>query len=304
MIRCKKGVYNVKTILLTGGSGFIGRNLLESELADKYQIIAPSHHELPLEDTECVDNYFKDKSFDVVLHSAIKPGHRNAKDLSNLFYTNIRIFENLERNKEKFDKFINFGSGAIYDMMDNNFNVKEDEIYQRMGKDEHSFCKYVMHKQIDKLDNFMDLNIFGIFGKYEDYAIRFISNACCKALFDLPITLRQNRRFSYLDVTDLPFILECLIENKTQYKTYNIAPDNYVELKNLAELVRKISGKNVDINIAKDGYGLDYYGSNQRLKREFPQIKFTPIEQSIANLYRYYEQNKDLIDFNQLLEDK
>ena len=294
----------MKKFLLTGGSGFIGRNLLESDLSQKYQIFAPRHNELDISDTQSVDDYFKNKSFDVVLHSATKPGHRNAKDPTNLFYTNVRMFENLERHKDKFGKFINFGSGAIYDVSANNSGVTEEDIYKNLGKDDHSFCKYVVHKQIDHLDNFIDLNIFGIFGKYEDYSIRFISNACFKALFDLPITLRQNRRFSYIDVADLPPILELLIENKIQYKSYNVVPDSFVELKDIANMVREISGKDIEIKIGKEGYGLDYYGSNKRLIKEFPQIKFTPIEQSIANLYRYYEQNKDLIDFNQLLEDK
>jgi len=293
----------MKKILLTGGSGFIGKNIKESYLSQKYEIIAPSHKELDIADTQCVDDYFKDKSFDVVLHAATKPGHRNAKDPTNLFYTNVRMFENLERHKNKFGKFINFGSGAIYDVAANNSNVTEDDIYKNMGKDDHSFCKYVIHKQIDNLDNFIDLNIFGIFGKYEDYSIRFISNAICKTLFNLPITLRQNRRFSYLDVNDLPPILEKLIENQPQYKSYNITPDNYIELQQIAELVREISGKNVEIKIAAEGYGLDYYGNNKRLQNEF-KVEFTPWRHSIENLYKYYLDNKHLIDINQLLEDK
>ena len=294
----------METIFLTGGSGFIGRNLLESFLSRKYKIVAPTHAELDLANTESVDDYFKDKTFDVVLHTAVKPGHRNAKDPTNLFYTNIRIFENLERHKDRFGKFINFGSGAIYDAAVNNSNVSEDEIYNRMGKDEHSFCKYVIHKQIDHLDNFIDLNIFGVFGKYEDYSIRFISNACGKALFNLPITLRQNRRFSYLDVNDLPAILDGFIEGNLLHKSYNITPDNFVELKRIAELVREISGKNIEIKIMKEGYGLDYYGSNKRLRSEFSNVKFTPLVQSVRNLFRHYEKNKDFIDYKQLLEDK
>ena len=106
----------MKTIFLTGGSGFIGRNILESELAQKYQIFAPRHGELDIADTQKVDDFFQNKYFDIVLHTAVKPGHRNAKDPTNLFYTNVRMFENLERHKNKFGKFINFGSGAIYDV--------------------------------------------------------------------------------------------------------------------------------------------------------------------------------------------
>ena len=276
-----------KNILLTGGSGFIGRNILESYLSQKYDIVAPRHTEVDIADTESVDNFFKDKKFDVVLHTAVKPGHRAALDKSNLFYTNVRMFENLERNKDKFGKFINFGSGAVYDVSKNNSGVSENDIYKNMGVDEHSFTKYVVHKQIDNLPGFVDLNIFGIFGKYEDYSIRFISNAICKSLFNLPITLRQNRRFSYLYVNDLPKILDWFIENDTKYKSYNIVPDTHTDLADIAYAVSKVSG-NKDIKIANDGYGLDYYGSNARLKNEFKDVYFTPMETAIAELYDWY----------------
>ena len=81
-----------KKILLTGGNGFIGKNIQESFLADKYDIYAPRSFELNLADTTSVDDFFRTRKFDVVLHAAVKPGHRNAKDPTNLFYTNIRMF--------------------------------------------------------------------------------------------------------------------------------------------------------------------------------------------------------------------
>lgn len=294
----------MKKILLTGGSGFIGKNLLESPLVDKYEIIAPRHSELDVADTDNVDRFFSRNQFDVVLHSAVKPGHRNAKDFNNLFITNIRMFENLERNKSSLGKLINFGSGAVYDVAKNNSGVSEKEMFKNMGSDDHSFCKYVVAKQIENIDNFTDLNIFGIFGKYEDYAIRFISNAICKSLVDLPITLRQNRRFSYLDVNDLPQIVEFFIENSPHYKSYNVCPDNYLELLDLAKLVREISGKDLPIKVGAEGYGLDYYGDNSRLKAEIPDLKFTAIKTSVENLYSYYSWIKDEINIECLLTDK
>jgi len=293
----------MKKILLTGGSGFIGSNIRESYLFSKYEFITPSSNELNLSNTDEVDNYFENKEFDVVLHCATKPSHRNANDREDLFYTNVRFFENLERHKDKYYKFINLGSGAIYDMSKNNSNMNEEEIFKNMGADNHSFTKYVIGKQIQNLDNFVDLNIFGIFGKYEDYTIRFISNAICKAIFKLPITLRQNRRFSYLNVDDLPRILDFFIENDVKYHSYNITPNNFVELKDLANMVKKISNENIKIKIANEGYGLDYYGSNIRLKKEF-NAKFTPIDQSIKKLFNYYKKIKNKLDYNKLLIDK
>ena len=294
----------MKKILLTGGNGFIGRNIQESFLAQKYEITAPRSFELNLIDTDCVDDFFKGKSFDVVLHAGVKPGHRNAKDPTNLFYSNLRMFMNLERHKDKFGKLINFGSGAIYDVSANNSNAKETEIFKRMGADDHSFCKYVEHKLIENLDNFIDLNIFGIFGKYEDWEIRFISNAICKSIFGLPITLRQNRRFSYLFVEDLMPILDYFIENKPKYNAYNIVPDRNIELLDLAKIIKKISPKEIEIKVAKEGFGLDYTGDNSRLKEEIPEVKFTEAEAAVRSLYSYYEQNKNIIQKELLLQDK
>lgn len=292
-----------KQVLLTGGSGFIGRNIRESYLSQKYDIIAPSHAEMDVADTASVDKFFAHHYFDVVLHTAVKPGHRAAIDRTNLLYTNVRMFENLERNRDKFGKLINFGSGAIYDVAQNNADVTEADIYKNMGTDEHSFTKYIVHKQIDHLPNFYDLNIFGIFGKHEDYSIRFISNAICKSLFDMPITLRQNRRFSYLYVDDLMPILEWFIENKPKFKSYNITPDRFVELRDVANYVAKIYG-NTDVMVANDGYGLDYYGSNTRLRTEMPNVHFTPIEQAITQLHNWYSQNKNFLDKQKLVKDR
>lgn len=293
-----------KKILLTGGNGFIGKNIQGSFLADKYEIIAPRSFELNLLDTACVDEFFEDKNFDAVLHAGVKPGHRNAKDRTNLFYSNVRMFENLERNKKHFKKFINFGSGAVYDTDFEITEAKEEEIFKRVGTKDHDFCKYVEAKQIEHLDNFIDMNIFGIFGKYEDWEIRFISNAICRAIFELPITIRQNRRFSYLWVEDLMPVLDFFIENDVKFKSYNVVPNESTTLFDLAQLIKKVSGKNVEIEVANEGLGLDYTGDNTRLRDEFKDIKFTSMEQSVSALYNYYEKNKSIISKELLLENK
>lgn len=291
-------------LLLTGGNGFIGKNIQQSFLAEKYTITAPRSFELNLADTASVDEFFRTHEFDVVLHAATKPGHRNAKDPTNLFYTNMRMFENLVRHTDKFGKLINFGSGAIYDISADNRLVTEDQIGLRCGKDDHSFCKYVVHKRIEALSNVIDLNIFGIFGKYEDWEIRFISNAICKALFDLPITLRQNRRFSYLYVNDLMPILDYFITHTPAHKSYNITPDYETELLQAAHTVARLSGSQAGIQVAQEGYGLNYSGSNARLRGEIPNLTFTPFEQAVTDLLKYYEDNKHSIDKTKLLQDK
>jgi len=295
-----------KTLLLTGGSGFIGKNIQESFLNDKYEILAPCRKELDVFDTDSVDAFFANYQIDVVIHCAVKPGHRNATDHSNLFLTNTRMFFNLERHKDKYKKMLVIGSGAIYDMQNYRPKMKEDEWTTFISSDEHGFCKYVCEKVIEYSTNIYDLRVFGIFGKYEDYAIRFISNAICKTLFDLPITIKQNRKFDYLYVNDLMPVLEWFIENTPKYTSYNITPDDSISLHELAYIVRETAGKaDLPIIIAEESMGLEYSGNNERLKNESKeQIQLTPIRDAIEELYNWYCRNIDILDKNKLIIDK
>lgn len=294
----------MKTILLTGGSGFIGKNICESFLATKYNILAPSSKELNLADEGSVDDYFCKHKIDVVIHAAVKPCHRNAKDTSNLFYTNTRMFFNLERHKNEYEKMIVLGSGAIYDMRNYRPKMKEEEWKDYIPADEHGYCKYVCEKVIESSHNIYDLRIFGIFGKYEDYAIRFISNAICKTLFNLPITIKQNRKFDYLYIDDLMPVLDWFINQTPKHHSYNITPDSSISLYELAEIIRVISNKELPIIVAQQGLGLEYSGNNFRIKEEYKEFETTPFEKSIMQLISWYSNNKDKIDFNELLIDK
>ena len=291
-------------ILLTGGSGFIGKNITESYLKDKYQIIAPVRAELDCLNDESVKNYFAKHSFDVVLHSACKPGHRNAADPTGILIANSRMTFNLLKYQASWGKFINMGSGAIYDMEHYEPKVKEEYFGTHIPKDEHGYNKYIFGLLFPHYKNVVDFRIFSIFGKYEDYAIRFISNVICKTLFDLPIAIKQNRKFDFLFVDDLMPIIDYFITHDARFSEYNITPENSIELLEVAKTIRTISGKNNDIIIAKEGMNLEYSGDNSRLKSEMQKVTFTPMGKSTEILYHWYQQNKSKLDINKLLVDK
>lgn len=292
-------------ILLTGGSGFIGKNIRESFLAGKYNIITPRHTELELVDDDAVHHFFRKNKIDVVIHSAVKPGHRNAKDTSNLFYADCRMFFNIVRNADSFGKLIVLGSGSVYDMIRQDLQkVDEDFMGMSIPVDEHGFYRYVSAKFMERMQKAVELRIFSIFGKYEDYAIRFISNMICKAVYDLPLTMKQNRIFDFLYVDDLMPILDYFITNDAKCTSYNVTPDNAIELYKTAEKVRAISGKDLPIIVGKPGMGLAYSGSNKRLHGEIPNLKLTDIDEAIIRLYQWYSENKHTINRSLLLFDK
>lgn len=294
-----------KTILLTGASGFIGRNIKESFLSEKYVLLTPSSKELNVADDVSVDDFFRKNKIDVVIHGAGKPGHRNAKDPADIFLTNTKMFFNLEKHKQEYDRMLVLGSGAVYDMRNYRPKMKEENFGDFIPADEHGFCRYVCGRTIAHSSNIYDLRIFSIFGKYEDYAIRFISNAICKTLFDLPITIKQNRYFDFLDVNDLMPILEWFIEHRPRHHAYNITPDKAITLYDVACMVREISGKNyLPVKVAQDGMALEYSGTNERLRVEIPNLTLTPLRQSIEKLCLWYSENLHLIDRSLLLFDK
>jgi len=273
-------------------------------MGDKYRFFAPSHSQLDLTNDEQVRKFFRENHIDYVIQSAMRPAHRNAKDPSRELEINLQMFFNLARNSERFEKLIFIGSGELYDIRHFTPKMKEEYFDSHVPADEGGFSKYIASKYIKHFKGWVDLRVFGVFGKYEDYAIRFISNAICKALSGLPITIKINRRFDYVYINDLMPVLEYFLENRGEYFAYNVTPDQSIELLTLAEIVRDISGKDLPILIAQPGMGCEYSGSNERLKAQIPGLKYIPITQAIRELYQWYETNYSGINRECLLFDK
>ncbi|MGM8849363.1 GDP-L-fucose synthase family protein [Salinicola halophyticus] len=61
-------------ILLTGGSGMVGQNLLEHTAAKEYEILAPSSRELDLLNKDSVANYLKAHNPTLIIHAGGKVG--------------------------------------------------------------------------------------------------------------------------------------------------------------------------------------------------------------------------------------
>lgn len=292
-----------KRILLTGGSGFIGRNILASPLAQKHDFVSPRHSELDLCDTDAVDAYLRSRTFDCVIHGAVKPGHRAAQDTQDLVHCNTRMFFNLARHVGRFERLIVLSSGAIYDSTRCEPRVPEENFGLRVPADEHGFTKYVCGKAGETSDRIVDLRMFGVFGPWEEYSIRFISNMICKALAGLPLTVKQDRRMDFLWVPDLMPVLDHFIGKAPAQSAYNVTPDGTVNLLDLAGRVRALSGKDLEIRVAKAGLGPEYSGDNSRLRRESPEFRPTPFEVSLPLLYRWYAEHPELVERERLLND-
>ena len=282
-----------KRVLITGASGFIGRNL--AELLTGYTITAPTRAELDLVSTEAVEAYLKEHHFDVVIHAAT--GRSNRKTTApDLFKNNCRMFFNFARHPDLYGRMLHFGSGAEFDRRAYQPLMPESFFDTSVPEDDYGFAKYIAAKYTELSPNIVNLRLFGVFGKYEAWEVRFISNACCRVLHGMPITLRQNIRFDYLDVRDLAPLTAWFIDNSPRHHTYNVTTGNPIDILTLAQLVAKVSGRNPEIQVAQEGMGKEYSGSNARLLQQIGPFPFRDRETSIRDLYNWYQSRLTEID--------
>ena len=121
----------IKTILLTGGTGTLGSTLLPLLKEAGYVVIAPTREEFPVEDIIGVSDYLSDgKTFDCILHCAAwtdVKGAEKPKNKEKVIDTNIYGVMNMrvaaKRQPQK-TKIIYISTDYVYEGMEGGYTVK------------------------------------------------------------------------------------------------------------------------------------------------------------------------------------
>jgi UDP-glucose 4-epimerase len=181
--------------------------------------------------------------------------------------------------------------------------MKEGYFGKYIPDDIYGFSKYVIAKDIEsKQKNIVNLRLFGIYGRYEDYKRRFISNNICRALCNLDISINKNMLFDYLYIDDFSRIVEMFINKDAQKQSYNICTGKPVDLLTLAEIIQRIDGKGLPITIKEEGLKREYSGNNTQFLQEYGKFDFSRPEQAINELYHWYENPDNIaLDVKELI---
>ena len=210
------------------------------------------------------------------------------------------MFFNIARCSDYFGRMIYFGSGAEFNRGNWIPRMKEDYFDKHVPADQYGFSKYIMTKYTQLSGNIYNLRLFGVFGKYDDWRTRFIPNACCHAVMDMPVRINQNVFFDFLYIDDLVKIVKWFINNEPRKNVYNVCTGKVNDFKTIAKKIIEISGKKLEININTEGLGREYSGDNTLLMNELNGFEFSSIDESIKALYDWYELNKHIIDKDKL----
>lgn len=292
-----------ETIFVTGSSGFIGKNIIQY-FQDRYDIIAPRHTELDLLAQNDVNRLFKDNDIDYVIHCANIGGTRKNRDVERVLDANLRMFFNLAENEYHFKKMIHLGSGAEYNKDQAPPRVEEEYFGKNIPDDEYGFSKYIISKYIENSQRIYNLRFFGVFGRYEDYGFRFISNAIVKNLLRMPIHIKQNVFFNWLYIEDLLHILDYFLINDPVYRSYNVTTGAPTDLVSICKIINRLSDFESEIIVENEGLNIEYSGSNGRLLKEIGDFHFKSMEEAIRDLRDYYQNILPEINADSICEDK
>lgn len=296
----------MKKIFITGSAGFVGKNLTE-RLANKYEVIPLKRGDINLLEEKNVKDFFNKHRPDILFHCANHGGSRVTgydKGDNDITMNNLRMFFNLRSCLPDNALMVSFGSGASYNKKRDLVKIKEEDIGLSLPEDGYGFSKFVAHQFIEKSENIISPIIFGLFGKYEDYAFKFISNAIVKNLFHLPIVINQNVVFDYLYMEDFLNIMELFIENRYDIKTFNITPIESIDLLSVCNIINDISDYKSDIIVKNEGLNFQYTGDNARMLNAIGGYKFMSYVDSITHLYNYYKSILHNIDKKEIATDE
>lgn len=287
-----------ETILITGAgpNGVTGRRIKEF-LQDKYTLLTPTSKELDLRDGAAVNNYFNDNCIDFVIHSAVQApsmGHDNSKQEEEV-ESNLRMYFNLASNSGKFQKMFYFGSGAEFDKSRDIVNVKEEEALYYVPVNRYGFIKNILNRHASKSRNIYNLRLFGTINPYEPYTRNVVSNLCAKAALGLPLNLKRDCIFSFIDIDDVAKFIDFGINNELKHHDYNMCGWKG-RIGEIAEIISNLSEKSLPVIFEDNRFNKEYNGNSIRLQQEFTKI--TDILESLNKVTTYFKLFKESIDLS------
>jgi dTDP-glucose 4,6-dehydratase len=254
-------------ILVTGGCGFIGSNLVDELNRRGHEVwLCDLMHSEKSRFVRCdvgkysqVERMFDGSNFDFVYHAAAEYGRWNGEDYyENLWQTNAIGTKNILRLQEK-KKFrmIFFSSAEVYG--DYEGLMREDimDTIPIKQMNDYAISKWVNELQtINSATMFQTesvrVRLFNVYGVGEHYTPYrgWIPKFIFKAINDEPYTVFLNHKRTLEYVEDVCRTLSDIVDNFKAAEVYNLGGDTQYSIKYVSDQILK--------NLQKDDSKVEY----------------------------------------------
>lgn len=278
-------------ILLTGGSGFLGKSFYE-KYKSKYEIVAPKMDALDLTDVRAVVEFFKTNRFDAVLHCASVP--ENEADSVN----NLIMFKNVQYAAivNGIKKLLIIGDVAEFDRSKPIVDIEESQFGASIPQDTYGLGRYLVNLLASKDKISTVLRIFNVYGPGAYAEQNIMSALVARGVLGKDIELPHDRKLSVIYIDDAVRIMAAFLDHDYPKGDYNLVSDTPVMLSEAAAIVKRAAkrdGKAITVSIGAE-VAPACTGSNAKLSAALGTCKFTSFGTGMNKTFAFLDAHKGM----------
>jgi dTDP-glucose 4,6-dehydratase len=306
-----------RKILVTGGAGFIGSNLVNELQKRGHDVLAAdlvntereNYIRADVRNYRQIERIFEKGSYDYVYHLAAEYGRWNGEDYyENLWQTNCMGTKNLIRLQEKLKfKMIFFSSAEVYGDFEG--TMSEDVMVNNPIRDTYQMNDYAITKWAGELMCQNSATMFGTetvrvrpvncYGPHEHYTPYrgFIPKFIYNALFNKPYTVFKGHMRIIDFVEDSCRTWANIVDNFKPGEVYNVGGRNEweMDIKQYSDLILKAVGRDDSLVHYEEGEPFTTKVKHMDFSRAVRDLKHNPkvppaegIKRTVAWMKDYY----------------
>lgn len=290
------------TILVTGGLGAIGAPLTEELESRGHEVWVADlpwsererYYRCDVSEYRQLERIFEQQDFDYVYHLAAEFGRKNGEDFyETMWASNVIGTKNMLRLQADHGFQMIFSSSSeVYGDYD---DVMEESVPLDEGPrqlNDYAISKWVNEQQImnaaDRHGNeTVRVRFFNTYGpgeRYSEYR-SVVSKFCYRALHDLPYHVYENHHRSFTYIGDTVRTLANIPDAFKPGEVYNIAGEEYYNIKELSDIVLDYLGKDdskVEYRGIEEHNTLNKKASIEKTKQDLGHEQQVHLEEGVA----------------------
>ena len=311
----------MKKVLICGGSGFIGKNLIKYLKKKPYKIFATYKTKKPnnfnyvkwiKSDLTSKNDVEKTiKNYQIIIQcAAVTSG---AKDMvtnpfsligDNVVMNSLVLKETIKKNIKH---FIFLSCSVMYHhskkkLKEKDYDPKKklNKIYEGMALSKvyiENMCKFFSERSKTKFTVLRHTNIYGPYDKFENKKSHFMASTITKARYakkKLEVWGNGNEKRDFLYVDDLCSAIECVLKKqKNSFELLNISYGKMFSIKEIVKKVKKIIKKNYQIlfDTTKPTININISVDNNKVIQQYKWKPKNKIDDGIRKTISWYLKN-------------